>query len=218
MFMTENDSFGAFMFLRFLAVVLCLTGPAMAECLTQEDFIDAEVTVGLQAGDEWRVMRSDDGVQAEYRDRYGEPLRWQLTEHGVYPRFEQQNLSVDPASGNQTPFPAASWEMETVYDQDPPPPVAGGNFATTGVASGNFGGVKKTWAFTVAYSFDPEKTVTLSGCRYRAIGVNGSFHSSSVDWMGRWVYFPDLAVGIQTKGKDSRTGEAWVNGMIALGG
>ncbi len=206
------------MFLRFTALALCLANPVFADCLTKDSFIDNEVTAALQAGDEWHVSRTDEGVQAEYRDKYGEPLRWQLTEHGVYPRFEQQNLSVDPASGNQTPFPAISWEMETVYDNELPLPVAGGNFATTGVASGNFDGVKKTWAFSVAYSFDPEKTVTLSGCRYRAIGVNGSFHSSSVDWTGRWVYFPDLAVGIQTKGMDSRTGESWVNGMIGLGG
>ncbi|OYU19861.1 MAG: hypothetical protein CFE34_03005 [Rhodobacteraceae bacterium PARR1] len=206
------------MFLRFVAVVLCLASPAFAECLTADDFTDSDVNVTLQAGDEWHVTRTDEGVQAEYRDKYGEPLRWQVTVHGVYPRFEQQNLSVDPSAGNHTPFPATQWEMETVYDNDPPQPVAGGNFATTGVASGNFDGVKRTWSFSVAYSFDPEKTVTLSGCRYRAIGVNGSFHSSSVDWMGRWIYFPDLAVGIQTRGKDSRTGESWANGMIGLGG
>jgi hypothetical protein len=214
------DSFGEFMWLRFLilAFALCLTEPALAECLTKDDVANTEVAVALKAGDEWRITRVDEGVQAEYRDQYGEPLRWQMTLHGVYPRFEQQSPSVDPASANTTPYPAATWEMETVYDQDPTAPVAGGNFATTGVASGNFDGVKRTWAFSVAYSFDPEKTVTLSGCRYRTIGVNGNFNSGPANWAGRWVYFPDLEVGIQTKGKDSRTGEAWVNGIIGLGG
>ena len=72
--MTENDSLGAFMFLRFLAVVLCLTGPAMAECLTQEDFIDAEVTVGLQAGDdlaEFGMQRRQHEVPALARGQRG---------------------------------------------------------------------------------------------------------------------------------------------------
>lgn len=205
------------MVLRFAAFVLLLAQPAFAECLTKDSFSGAEVTATLKAGDEWRLSRTDAGLQAEYRDPQGEPLRWQMTLYGVYPRFEQQNLSVDPAT-NTTPFPASQWEVETVYNQSPPMPVAGGNFAATGVASGRFGGVKKTWSFTVAYSFDPEKTVTLSGCRYRAIGVNGNFYSGAVAWSGRWVYFPDLEVGIQTKGTDSRTGESWVNGMIALGG
>lgn len=205
------------MFLRFAAFALCLAQPAFADCLTKDDFSETEVTVFLKAGDEWRLSRSEAGVQAEYRDPEGEPLRWQTTLYGVYPRLEQQNLSVDPET-NSTPFPAAQWEIETVYDQSGPVPVAGGNFATTGVASGNFGGVKKTWSFTVAYSFDPEKTVTLNGCRYRAIGVNGNFYSGPVTWSGRWVYFPDLEVGVQTKGKDSRTGESWVNGMVGLGG
>ena len=118
------------MFLRFTALVLCLASPAFAECLTQDNFIDSEVTAALQAGDEWRITRNDEGVpggvQAEYRDKYGEPLRWQVSAYGVYPRFEQQNVSVDAAAPNATPFPAANWEMETVYDLDPPPPVAGG--------------------------------------------------------------------------------------------
>ena len=206
------------MFFRAFAVLALCAVPAAAECLKAEDFVDSEVTVALQAGDEWRISVGEMGVQAEYRDRYGEPLRWQVGHHGVFPAFEQQNRSVDPASGNVSPFPVAEWQVETVYDETPPVPEAGGNFSTTGTTKGEFDGVTKSWKFTVAYTFDPEKTVTLSGCRYRAIGVNGNFHAAGDDWTGRWVYFPDLGVGIQTKGNDSRTGEAWVNGMIGMGG
>ena len=177
-----------------------------------------EVSVSLQSGDEWRISRTEFGVEAEYRDPYGEPQRWQAGFHGVYPVFEQHNLSVDAGAANRTPFSGTEWQIETVYDALPPVPVAGGNFSTTGKASGRFAGVEKSWSFTVAYTFDPEQTVTLSGCRYRAIGVNGNFHAANDDWTGRWVYFPDLRVGIQTKANDSRTGESWTNGMVALGG
>lgn len=205
------------MVLRFVGLAFFLAQPAFAECLTKDDFAKTVVAAPLKAGDEWRISRSDAGVQAEYRDPQGKPLRRQMALYGVYPRFEEQSLSVDPAT-NMTPFPATQWEVGTVYDQSPPVPVAGGNFASTGVASGRFEGVQKTWSFNVAYSFDPEKTVTLSGCRYRAIGVNGNFYSGPAAWSGRWVYFPDLEVGIQTKGEDSRTGEVWANGLVGLGG
>lgn len=156
-------------------------------------------------------------MNAEYRDRYGEPLRWQMSHLGVYPAYEQQNLSVDPAASNQTPFPQLEWTMATVYSAQPPVPVPGGNWSASGTTKGTLGGQERAWEFSVTYTFDPEKTVTLSGCRYRSIGVNGTFHSGKDDWTGRWVFFPDLAVGVQTRGMDSRTGESWANGMVGLG-
>lgn len=205
------------MFLRSLILCALLPLPALADCLTAEDTASFETTAKLKAGDEWRLAFGDEGgQQSEYRDRYGEPLRWQMFHHGVYPAFEQQSVTVDPASRNQTPFPELEWEMQTVFDSDPPAPEAGGAWSGKGRAEGRIGGVGKSWAFSASYRFDAEKMVTLSGCTYRSFGVNGEFQSDKDRWTGRWVYFPDLNLGIQTRGTDSRTGEDWANGMVGL--
>jgi len=207
------------MVLRFLVVLAFSAAPAFAECLSADDFSGGEVPVALKAGDEWRLTRGEDEGQviAEYRDRYGEPLRWQFSHLGVYPAHEQQSLTVDPASGNETPFPQREWALTTTYSAQPPAPEPGGNWSASGTTRGTLDGQERAWDFSVTYTFDPVKTVTLSGCRYTAIGVNGTFHSGKDDWTGRWIYFPDLAVGVQTRGMDSRTGENWANGMVGLG-
>lgn len=195
---------------------------AQADCLKTEDFGSSEQTAYLKAGDEWRLTVDEEGgdryIVFEYRDTYGEPLRWATAQWGVYPAFEEQHLSVDPAAGVSTPWPAKEWFKRFRFDSPPPEPVAGGDWTSTGRAELEIDGQNNIYAVTATYSFDPEKTVSLSGCSYRSIGVNGTFDAGDVKWSARWVYFPDLKVGVQTKANDSRTGENWSNGMIGLGG
>ena len=189
--------------------------PALADCLTAEDF-DFEVGFLHKDGGETRVTFSEEepgAVLTEYRDTGGEPLRWTWSRHGIYPVGEQMNISVVGVE-DTTPWPMHEAEIETVLEGDPPLPVAGSAWEGTGVDKRKAEDGQMDWPFRVVYSFDAEKVVTLSGCRYRTFGVNAAFTSEGAEWSARWVYFPDFDMAVQTKGSDSRYGGDWANGLI----
>lgn len=190
----------------------------MAACLTAEDF-GFEVGFQHKDGGETRVSLAEDvpgAMTAEYRDRYGEPLRWTWALHGVYPAGEQVNLSVDPAAGATTPWPMEEISVQTVFEGAPPWPKAGVAWQGRGVDSRTDAEGAKDWAFDARYSFDAARVVTLSGCEYRTVGVNATFTAEGAEWAARWVYFPEFDVAVQTKGRDSRTGADWANGLVGV--
>lgn len=206
--------------MRFVAVLLFGLGasmPALAGCLTEEDF-EFEVGFLHKDGGETRVTLSAEepgAVLTEYRDTGGEPLRWTWSRHGVYPVGEQMNISVVGVE-DTTPWPMHEAQTETVLEGDPPPPVAGGRWEGTGVDKRRAGDGATDWPFRATYAFDAERVVTLSGCRYRTIGVNATFAADGAEWSARWVYFPDFDMAVQTKGRDSRYGGDWANGLIGI--
>jgi hypothetical protein len=58
--------------------------------------------------------------------------------------------------------------------------------------------------------FEPRK-VTLSGCTYQALTVEAMFSGDNGSYSQRWVYFPELGLGLETR----RDGVA--NGLVSLG-
>jgi hypothetical protein len=58
--------------------------------------------------------------------------------------------------------------------------------------------------------FEPRE-VTLSGCTYQALTVEAAFSGDGGGYSQRWVYFPELGLGLETR----RNGET--NGLTAMG-
>jgi hypothetical protein len=58
--------------------------------------------------------------------------------------------------------------------------------------------------------FDPRE-VTLSGCTYQALTVEAVFSGKGGGYSQRWIYFPELGLGIETR----RDGAS--NGLVAMG-
>ena len=203
--------------LLYLVTAMMPALPVSAACLTEADF-DFEVGFLHKDGGETRVTLSEDepgAVLTEYRDTGGEPLRWTWSRHGIYPVGEQMNVSVVGVE-DTTPWPMHDAQTETVLNGDPPPPVAGGVWSGHGVDKRRAADGEREWPFQVTYAFDAEKVVTLSGCRYRTVGVVAEFTSDEASWSARWVYFPDFDMAVQTRGRDSRYGGDWANGLIGI--
>jgi|GEM_PF-4184968 len=202
-----------------LPLVLCLglAGAAHADCLSREDF-EFETSFLHKDGGETRLTLSDDEpglVVTEYRDTGGEPLRWTWMRHGIYPVGEQMNVSVAGVE-QTTPWPMQDVQIETELEGEPPTPMPGGTWDGRGTDRRQAADGARDWPFAVSYRFDAEKTVTLSGCRYRTVGVDATFASDGADWAARWVYFPDFDMAVQTKGRDSRSGADWANGLVGI--
>lgn len=205
---------------RLVACLICLglAGAAQADCLTAED-LQFETPFRHKDGGETRVTLSDDepgAVVTEYRDPDGEPLRWTWMRHGIYPAGEQMNISV-AGMQDTTPWPMHEAQSETVLEGSPPLPAPGGTWQGKGTETRRAADGETAWPFQVTYGFDAERVVTLSGCQYRTIGVNAAFVAKGATWSARWVYFPDFDLAVQTKGKDSRYGADWTNGLIGIG-
>ena len=61
--------------------------------------------------------------------------------------------------------------------------------------------------YSVSYSYLAESTATLSGCSYRILPVEATFINAETDLTRRFIYFPDLGFGLETRVID-RKGDA----------
>lgn len=61
--------------------------------------------------------------------------------------------------------------------------------------------------YKVTYVYLPENNVKLSGCTYRVIPVEAAFvEADGSGFKRRWLYFPDLGFGLETKRGDDGNG------------
>jgi hypothetical protein len=68
---------------------------------------------------------------------------------------------------------------------------------------------RRRW--TARYRCFEPREVTLSGCRFAALTVEADWTDGGDTIRQRWVYFPELGLGLETR----RNGKA--NGLVALG-
>lgn len=104
----------------------------------------------------------------------------------------------------------------------PPVPKAGATWATRikvtlSVDNGTEHGPEVTRsAVEATYSFQPVSEAKLSGCTYRIQPVEAVFLGKDSHATHRWIYFPDLGFGLETRVTDHRTGEDRKLGLTAL--
>lgn len=179
-----------------MAAVLMLAGPAAARCVVAGDLARG-VVFARDGAFQGRLVAKDGGVFIDYATDSGSTDTRQ-TLFGIY------ELATVTAAG-------AEWvgtgpvAVRQVFRGDPPEPVAGQTWqvrikatvtgdGTTGPDSGSTKVVRRQ----ASYDFLPEKTVTISGCRYRVIPVEAHFRQSAAGFDQRWLYFADLGFGIET--------------------
>ncbi len=75
--------------------------------------------------------------------------------------------------------------------------------------------VSKT-SIAVVYSFQPIKEAQLSGCPYRIMPVEATFTGENTHLTQRWIYFPDLGFGLETRVTVHNSGDDRKLGLTAL--
>lgn len=182
-----------------LSACLLTALPAAADCVTAAD-LTAGVGFGRSDGHKGRVIAKDGGVFVDYA--YGAPV-WsdsRQTKLGIYELETTHFYEEEPGSVG-----GGSTDTKQSFRGKPPLPVAGQGW--TGIVkahtrqnnSSEFGGYDFDERFKVSYVFLMEKTVKLSGCSYKVIPVEASFVAEDSTYTRRWLYFPDLGFGLETR-------------------
>ena len=201
-----------------LALALLHAVPAAADCVTAENLTGRGILFTMADGKVWlaraagkKVVRLDQSNGKPADDAYIEgPFGVYEVEHGhrVYPKRDFWGyIKRDFRKRPPEPVTGESWTSKLEEDQ--------GSFYAQSRGS-DFKG-------EVSYRFLPDKTVTVSGCDYRIIPVEATFTGKDTIWgdpvldrNDRWIYFPDLGVGVHTMSRDGYRQEEWKAGITAI--
>ncbi|OYZ88536.1 MAG: hypothetical protein B7Y00_04135 [Sphingomonadales bacterium 17-56-6] len=199
------------MFRLFLLAAL-LAGSARAECVTADD-LTRGISFTRQDGHSGHVQKKGTKVEVEYvtdRDRWYDSRATRL---GIHDTHFSAWMSDAYLLGSLPP------EFDWTYGTPPPEPAAGKTWTTaitqieTDVGFGSYMRRQVTHQrtdlvgrFTVLDAGQGK----LSGCTYRILPVEATFKGGGKSLARRWIYFPDLGFGLETK----RDGVQ--NGLTAL--
>lgn len=178
----------------FLATPMALA----AECLTAES-IDLGVQFLRSDGHSGTAVRRDGKILIDYAAEDGVRIDARQTELGIYEIAMTQLFIDEPSMGAGTEMFAQRFAGKLAE------PVVGGGWQ--GKVKVKFdadnpsveGSLAQDWVWQADFSFLPEITGKLSGCSYRAIPVEVRFNTAERTFDQRFLYFPDLGFGLETK-------------------
>lgn len=198
--------------MRRFALFACLAltpSIAAADCLTA-DSVTSGVSFTRADGRVGRVVAKDGGIFVDYAAGKGLWTDERQTLLGIYETRSVTYFSDEALIGSGDT--SQTWD----FRGKPPVPQAGESWKTRikeySVTSNSSEQGYADWSgkFDAVYSFLPEQEVKLSGCTYRVVPVEATFLGETGGFSQRWLYFPDLGFGLETK----RNGEG--NGLTAL--
>lgn len=73
-----------------------------------------------------------------------------------------------------------------------------------------------SYKLKVTYSFQDTREAKLSGCTYTIQPVEATFTGKNTHLTRRWIYFPDLGFGLETRVTDHQGGDDRKLGLTAL--
>lgn len=198
-----------------LTLALCLAAlptVTLAECLTADSAAKG-VVFKRQDGSNGRLQTDGNTIVIDYvtgREAWEDE---RTTTYGIYETRRYLNENEGYLVGSSPPLWTWKFSPKVVV------PKAGDGWAgkvKQVIRSVTYGDEMKEFVseqkatYKASYTFQAEKSVKLSGCTYRMIPVEAIFTAPGDSRSQRWVFFPDLGFGLETK----RDGAA--NGLVAM--
>lgn len=188
-----------------------------AECVTAKDLATG-IVFKRQDGRVGLVSGSGSDIAVNYA----------ATSKTAWTDQRKTKLGVYELSWGYTPTddyyvgsgPGGSWTYR--LSGKPPVPTAGQSWKTRiSVESheddGSEHGEKTVRsAMDATYRFLDLSTAKLSGCTYVVLPVEADFKSKNTDFTRRWIYFPELGFGLETRMTNRMSGEDLKLGLTAL--
>jgi hypothetical protein len=203
------------MYLRALFLALTLAPAAQAECLTFTS-IEKGVAFTRADGHKGLARTKDGGIYIDYAlntgTAWGDTRRTQI---GIFEKTWNWSPTDEYYVGGS---PGAFYEYKRSGKQPEPRP--GTTWATTlRIEETNddgteAGAVTGTTRVKVTYSFLDAQEVKLSGCKYTAIPVE--LRGPGAKLIRRWMYFPDLGFGLETRMTDPESGHDLKLGLTSM--
>ena len=197
------------------ACILVLLAPAaQARCVTAADlalgvaFTRADHRAGM-------VVSAGDALTIDYATSH--TSAWtdaRSSLMGVFDLAADFHFNDAPTVGGGSP------RFVWTFRKHPPVPTPGTAFTTTvrQVRSEDIGTQfpkpDDVVSYTATYTFLDAKAVTISGCPYTVIPVEAAF--APINATQRWLYFPDLGFGIETRTRGFDHETPHNNGITAL--
>ncbi len=198
--------------LRSLCLAALLTTPAAADCLTADSlktgitFTRADHSVG-------HIQTEGRGAVVNYVTNHNGWYDKRTVTAGVFETDFTASLTEEVMVGSTVP------EFKWSFRPKPAQLTAGQSWTGTirqVESSTSFGAQmvehpsKQSSDMTATYTALAETEAKLSGCTYRIMPVEATFAAQDGPHTRRWIVFPDLGFGLETK----RDGVG--NGLIAL--
>jgi hypothetical protein len=176
-----------FWFIVACGVVALLPAGVQARCVTADDLVTG-VTFKRENGRSGLVTREGKEIVIDYSTMSNFHYNELPTVGGGYPFYEWKF-----ASRPTEPRPGKSWRAEVTERREedigtermPPPDIS---------------------QRTQRYVAEALREVTLSGCTYSAFTVNLTIGSGKSAGTRRYIYFPDLGFGLETRVGNTRIG------------
>lgn len=211
--------FSSLMVSRGLAVLLALSiaVPALADCVPPDALAKRGILFKMADGKVWHARAAGKkGVrldQVNGRTGEGEFIEGPF---GVYEVYHSHVVFKGKDRWGQ---------IERDFRRKPVAPVPGKSWASKlDEDQGSFGGAGTgpDYRAEAQYRFLPQREVTLGGCDYQVVPVEATFTGKDVNWGGmldrsdRWLFFPDLGVGVRTLSRNGVTGEETRAGISSI--
>lgn len=198
--------------LRLLLLASLLAAPAHGRCVTADDLATG-ISFTRQDGHKGHIQTRGGTVQVEYiTDR----THWydsRTTRFGIYETRFTDYLSDAQLVGSQPPV--TEWEFSP-QPSAPKPCKSWSSRIRQVIIDVGFGTEMKRMVsrrpsdVAARYTFLARGEGTLPGCTYQTLPVEATFTAAGKTFTRRWICFPDLGFGLETK----RDGVQ--NGLTAL--
>ena len=199
--------------MKHLALALLLATPAAAECVTGADLATG-ITFKREDGRSGLAQTEGKNIRIDYS---ANPDKWndkRLSRFGVFDL--SANVHFDPEIVVGGGYPHYEWS----YAGRPPEPIPGRSFKSKVIQKRSedigteFPPPPVITTDQATYTFLDATTATLSGCDYSIVPVEAAYSDGTTQ---RYLYFPDLGLGLETRtrGLDRADGER--RGLIVLG-
>ena len=192
----------------FALLLLTLPNLAQARCVTADDLATG-IAFKRQDGRSGLALAKGKTVDINYNANPTTAWRdKRVTDRGIYELTRGSYPSDEEIVGAG---PGGYFEYR--LSGKPPVPKAGSSWKTTVTtkttsdAGTEAGPQVQRGKMTATYSFQAVTEATLSGCTYRIQPVEATFLAENTHTTKRWIYFPDLGFGLETRVTVHNTGE-----------
>jgi hypothetical protein len=206
-----------------LTVCVSIASPAVADCLAS-DSLDKGVSFTRANGMGGTVQRDGESIRIEYEATAAEGNRdSRIGQFGIY------ETQTDSEATNPDPDVIDGWGRTltvTRFARTLVMPVPYESFTTSWVTrSGNcsaascdpnWEALKTRERGTATYWFLAQTDVQLSGCTYAVIPVEAAFLSEHRHYTRRWLFYPELGFGLETRVTNNTSGATRTFGLTSM--
>lgn len=191
---------------HFAAMIACLSTalPAAAACVTADTLATG---VAFTRADGMGGLAVRDGADVLIEYRYTAPKGNRDERAGRFGIYETNTISEGKRRNGTALELRGRHETVTRLSPAGKEPVPGQTFKmrwreiTKACIGSECEQIWRSWG-TVTYRFLTSQTVRISGCAYEVIPVEATFFGTVPLYTTRWLYFPELGFGLETRVTD----------------